>query len=58
MTLSDLAWWIGVGVASAFGVLLIRTIILKAMSAYKLRRAGPRPLHASRHRLWRDPGPV
>ena len=25
---------------------------------YRIRRAGPRPLRASRHRIWRDPGEV
>ena len=58
MTLSDLAWWAGVGFAVVFAVLLIRSTVWKAISAYTLRRAGPRPLRASHHRLWRDPGPV
>jgi hypothetical protein len=58
MTLSDLALWIGVGLAGVFAVLVIRSSVWKAISAYKLRRAGPRPLRASHHRLWRDPGPL
>jgi hypothetical protein len=28
------------------------------VGAYRIRRAGPRQLLASRHRLWEDPGPI
>jgi hypothetical protein len=29
-----------------------------AVGAYRIRRAGPRPLSATRHTIWRDPGAV
>jgi hypothetical protein len=29
-----------------------------ALGAYKIRRAGPRPLSATHHTIWRDPGDV
>ena len=58
MTLSDLALWIGIGLAGVAAVLLIRSTVWKVLSTYRLRMAGPRPLRASHHRLWRDPGRV
>ena len=58
MTLSDILWWIGGGIAGVCAVLLVRTIVWRAVGAYKVSVAGPRPLRASRHVLWRDPGPV
>jgi hypothetical protein len=58
MTLPDLVLWIGVGIAGMSAVLLVRRTAWKAIGAYKLRLAGPRPLRASHHRLWREPGPV
>ena len=33
----------------------ILSLIWRGIGAYRIRRAGPRPLRASRHRLWRDP---
>jgi hypothetical protein len=30
----------------------------RGVGIYRIRRAGPRPLQASRHRMWNDPGPV
>ncbi len=33
-------------------------LIWLAVGAYRINRAGPRPLLASRHALWRDPGDV
>ena len=32
--------------------------IWRLRGLYRIRRAGPRPLRATRHRIWRDPGPV
>jgi hypothetical protein len=43
--------------ASAGGVWLLR-VYWRGVGAYRIRRAGPRPLVASRHRLWEDRGPV
>jgi hypothetical protein len=44
-----------VGVAVAFAAL---HLFWRGKGLYLIRRAGPRRLIASRHRLWRDPGPV
>lgn len=32
--------------------------IWRGIGIYRIKRAGPRPLRASSHRLWRDPGPI
>lgn len=47
--------WVSASVAA--GYILLR-LFWKTLGVYRVRRAGPRPLFASRHRLWRDPGPV
>jgi hypothetical protein len=33
-------------------------LIWWAIGVYRIRQAGPRPISASRHRIWRDPGDV
>ena len=33
-------------------------LVWRAVGVYRIRKAGPRPLRAARHVLWRDPGPV
>ncbi len=48
-------FWIAIGIAAGYVVLLL---FWRVLGAYKVRRAGPRPLFAARHRLWRDPGDV
>ena len=53
---ADLALWIGIGIGSVFAVLLFRHGVWRAIGAYRVRKAGPRPLQASHHRIWRDPG--
>jgi hypothetical protein len=58
MTLSDLALWIGLGVGAVFAAVMIRRGVLRAIGAYRTRRAGPARLGASHHRIWRDPGQV
>jgi hypothetical protein len=52
--LSYIAW---AAVAIAGGYALLH-VFWKALGAYKVRKAGPRPLFAARHRLWRDPGAI
>jgi hypothetical protein len=47
--------------AVAGGVFLVLLLIRgfwRAKGLYRIRTAGPRPIRASRHRIWRDPGPV
>jgi hypothetical protein len=33
-------------------------LLWRAVGAYRISRAGPRPLSSARHLIWRDPGPV
>jgi hypothetical protein len=58
MTLSDLALWIGLGIGGIVAGTLIVRGAWRAIGAYRLRKAGPRRLRASDHRIWRDPGRV
>jgi hypothetical protein len=58
MDLSDLALWIGGVVVGVVAATLILQGVWRAAGLYLLRKAGPRRLHASRHRIWRDPGPA
>lgn len=45
--------------AAGTAVLVVGLHLLwRALSAYRINRAGPRPLRAGRHVLWRDPGEV
>ena len=49
------------GILIAAGIFLAWTVLhgyWRGLGIYLVRRAGPRPLHASRHRIWRDPGDV
>ena len=46
---------------AAAGVFVAWTVLhgyRRGLGAYLVHRAGPRPLRASRHRIWRDPGAV
>lgn len=46
---------------SAVGAVVIAAFLRLgwlAAGAYRIRRAGPRPLSATRHTIWRDPGAV
>src|SRR5262245_51012083 len=47
-------WVVGIA-GGAYGLL---RLFWSALSAYRVKRAGPWPLAAARHRLWRDPGDV
>jgi hypothetical protein len=47
--------WLAASVAC--GYVMLR-LFWRVLGAYKVRRAGPRPLSAARHVLWRDPGLV
>lgn len=46
-------------VVAAVAAVVVGRLLLngawRALGAYRIRRAGPRRLHASRHRLWREP---
>jgi hypothetical protein len=41
--------------AVVLGLFIIRGV-WRGVGIYRIRRAGPRPLRASRHRIWRHPG--
>jgi hypothetical protein len=45
-------------VGGVFVVAAMTHAVWRAKGAYRIRQAGARPLRASRHRLWRDPGSV
>jgi hypothetical protein len=47
--------WLAASIAAAYVLLLV---FWRTLGAYRLRRAGPRPLRHARHELWRDPGDV
>ena len=52
--LSYIAWGVATLIVGYASLLLF----WRALSYYKLRKAGARPLFGVRHRLWRDPGDV
>jgi hypothetical protein len=58
MDLSDLAVWVGLSIGGVFAGALILRAVWRAVGAYKVRTAGPRPIRAAHYRLWRDPGDV
>ena len=45
-------------IALILAVRLLMPAVWWAIGRFRVWRAGPRPLHASAHRLWRDPGAV
>ena len=47
--------WSIVGIVIGFWVV---HGVWRARSHVRIKQAGPRPLRASRHRIWRDPGPI
>jgi len=48
--------YVVIGIAGiTVGVMCVQ-LIWRAIGVYLIRRAGPRPLAASKHVLWRDPG--
>ena len=58
MSLNDAALTIVIAVAGiALGTWIIHAV-WEGIGAWRIKRAGPRPLAALRHVLWRDPGDV
>lgn len=47
-----------VAIGGTIVVAALVQLVWRAVGVYKIRRAGPRRLLASDHRLWRDPGDV
>lgn len=54
---STLLWALIVGAGIVGGTYVVYGA-WQAISAFRVRRAGPRPLRPARHVLWRDPGDV
>ena len=50
--------WCGLGVVIAVVVVVALRVGWFVQGAYRIRRAGPRPLQATHHTVWRDPGNV
>jgi hypothetical protein len=58
MVLTDLLLWMLVTAAVAAAAVALLRVVWRVRSQVRIQRAGPRPLLASRHRLWRDPGAI
>ncbi len=58
MSLQDVTLTIVIGVASIVLGSVVVHLAWQAIGAWRISRAGPRPLAAVRHVLWRDPGAV
>ncbi len=52
----DLLLWIGIATAGVFLGGVVLRLVWQVRGQWRIRRAGPRKLLASRHRLWRDRG--
>lgn len=55
------AEFLGYSAAAAAGVVVVWVLLhlaWRAIGAYRIRRAGPPPLVATKHVLWRDPGSI
>ncbi len=58
MSATDAMLWVGGAIAGlVLGRLFLRAV-WHVVGLYRLRKAGPRRLRASRHSIWRDPGVV
>lgn len=56
MSIGKTILYVVIGIAGiAVGIMCVQ-LIWRAIGVYLIRRAGPRPLAASKHVLWRDPG--
>jgi hypothetical protein len=53
-----LVWMAASVVAAVIAVKLIVPAVWRARGQLRVWRAGPRPIHSSAHRIWRDPGTV
>src|SRR5687767_10878886 len=45
-------------VAGSVLIAAVLRVVWLALGAYRIHRAGPRPLSATQHTIWRDPGDV
>src|SRR5918993_2756283 len=58
MSFAEFVQYTFIVVAGTLVVFACVHLVWLALGAYRIRRAGPRPLWASRHVIWRDPGDV
>jgi hypothetical protein len=54
----DIALYVALGIAGAVASFAALHVFWRGVGWYRIARAGPRRLVATRHRIWRDPGPV
>ena len=50
-----IVFWIAVSIVSFAVALVVWRLVWRGAGIYKIRRAGPRRLYASHHRIWRHP---
>jgi hypothetical protein len=55
---SEMLLYAVIAAAGTLAVALLVRLAWHAVGLYRIRRAGPRHLRASRHAIWRDPGDV
>src|SRR6185295_893834 len=58
MDLSKILLYAAIAIIGTFATATCVRMIWLAIGAYKINRAGPRHVLASRHLIWRDPGQV
>src|SRR5688500_20331763 len=58
MNVASIVLYALAAVAGALVVAAALRVTWLALGAYRIRRAGPRPLSATQHTLWKDPGSV
>jgi hypothetical protein len=58
MAWTDLLLWLGISVAAVAAGAVLLHLLWRVRSQLQIRRAGPRNLASSRHRIWRDAGTI
>jgi hypothetical protein len=58
MDWTDLLLWAAIAAAGVFVCSALARLVWRVRSDLQLRKAGPRRLLASRHRIWQEPGPL
>jgi hypothetical protein len=53
-----IALFVAVGIAGAIALVVALHMFWRGVGWYRITRAGPRHLVATRHRIWRDPGAI
>lgn len=56
MSVADVLWYVAGATAAVALAWTVVHLFWRVVGAYRVRQAGPRPLRAHRHLLWRDPG--